>query len=272
MSKKPLLSIITVNLNNLEGLKKTMTSVLEQTWKEFEFIIIDGGSTDGSEEFILKNGDKINYWVSEPDRGVYNAMNKGIKRATGKYVLFLNSGDEFCNSDVLTQIANSISGGKDIYYGNVYLINKDESELLEFPEQLSFGFFCISTITHQATFIKRSLFDDIFYYNENYKLVSDWEFFIFAICKENSSYEHLGIPVCNYDTNGLTSREANIQLMNKERREVLDKHFPLFMKDYMELFEARNKLGSQRVKDFSHLEKNPLAKRINSLMFRIFAR
>lgn len=272
MDRKPQISIITINLNNREGLIRTILSVVGQSWKDFEFIVIDGGSNDGSEDFLKRNDNRLDYWVSEEDKGIYHAMNKGIKKATGRYVLFLNSGDEFCNSSVLSEISKFISGEKDIYYGDVYLINKDEKELLELPEELSFGFFCISTITHQAAFIRRSLFDEIFYYNENYKLVSDWEFFIVAICKENCSYAHLGFPVCNYDTNGLTSGEANILLMNKERRDVLDKHFLLFMKDYKELFEARSKLGSQRITNFLNLEKNPLAKRISSLMFRIFAK
>jgi len=101
MSKGPILSIITVNLNDVEGLKKTMTSVLEQTWQEFEYIVIDGGSTDGSKEYIESFSDKISVWVSEPDAGIYNGMNKGIKVANGEYLLFLNSGDHLFDNRVL---------------------------------------------------------------------------------------------------------------------------------------------------------------------------
>lgn len=82
------LSIITINYNNLEGLKKTVESVVNQTWQEFEYIVIDGGSTDGSATYLESQNDKITYWVSEPDKGIYSAMNKGIAKATGEYLLF----------------------------------------------------------------------------------------------------------------------------------------------------------------------------------------
>ena len=88
MPKKPLISIITVNINDFNGLVRTMTSVFEQTYKEHEYIVIDGGSTDGSKEYIESHNDKIDFWISEQDSGIYNAMNKGIKAATGEYLLF----------------------------------------------------------------------------------------------------------------------------------------------------------------------------------------
>ena len=87
------LSIITINYNNLEGLKRTVESVINQTSKEFEYIVIDGGSNDGSGAYIESKSEHIDYWVSEPDKGIYNAMNKGIAKASGEYLLFLNSGD-----------------------------------------------------------------------------------------------------------------------------------------------------------------------------------
>ena len=95
------LTIITINYNNLEGLKRTVESVINQTWQEFEYIIIDGGSSDGSAEYIESQSGNIDYWVSEPDKGIYNAMNKGIVIATGEYLLFLNSGDHLLNNEGL---------------------------------------------------------------------------------------------------------------------------------------------------------------------------
>ena len=99
-------SIITINYNNRDGLEMTINSVLEQTYKDFEYIIIDGGSTDGSLEVIKKHAAQIDYWVSEPDNGIYNAMNKGIRKATGDYLNFMNSGDTYHTSSVLGDIAN----------------------------------------------------------------------------------------------------------------------------------------------------------------------
>src|SRR5690606_20733259 len=101
MLKPPLLTIITINLNNLEGLKTTIESVLSQTWQEFEYIVIDGGSTDGGKEYIESQKTHLNYWVSEPDKGIYNAMNKGILKSSGKYLLFLNSGDHLYDNQSL---------------------------------------------------------------------------------------------------------------------------------------------------------------------------
>src|SRR5215213_3812369 len=97
----PQFSIISINLNNAEGLQKTFDSVFNQTFTDFEYIIIDGGSSDGSEEIIKENADKFSYWVSEKDDGIYDAMNKGIAKATGDYLLFLNSGDHLLDSSIL---------------------------------------------------------------------------------------------------------------------------------------------------------------------------
>ena len=97
-------SIITVNYNNKEGLRKTIESVVRQTYRDFEFIVIDGGSTDGSTDILKEYDEQINYWVSEKDSGIYNAMNKGIKKSIGDYLIFMNSGDCFYQNDVLETV------------------------------------------------------------------------------------------------------------------------------------------------------------------------
>ena len=102
------ISIITVNYNDREGLKKTIESVINQTWQDFEFIIIDGGSTDGSREVIEQYKDKIDYWISEPDKGIYNAMNKGIKAASGEFLLFLNSGDRLIDKNITEKVISKL--------------------------------------------------------------------------------------------------------------------------------------------------------------------
>ena len=114
---KPNLSIITINRNNAAGLRKTIESVVSQTYTDFDYIIIDGASTDESVDVIKEYADRITYWVSEPDTGIYNAMNKGILKANGEYCLFLNSGDWLYDNDVLNDVF-SISPTEDIVYGN----------------------------------------------------------------------------------------------------------------------------------------------------------
>ncbi|WP_373940767.1 glycosyltransferase [Polaribacter sejongensis] len=122
------ITIITINYNNLLGLKKTMQSVFDQTYKDVEYVIIDGGSTDGSKEYILDNAEKLAYWVSEPDNGIYNAMNKGIAKATGEYLLFLNSGDFLCDNYVLSKFSLELKDA-DIYYGNLIKVRQNGSFL-----------------------------------------------------------------------------------------------------------------------------------------------
>src|SRR5690606_3965772 len=126
MAANPLISIITVNLNNLEGLKRTMASVFNQTYQNFEYLIIDGGSSDGSKEYIEANADKISYWVSEPDKGIYNGMNKGIKKARGEYLLFLNSGDHFVEQKVLEDNHHFLNDSPIIYFDVLVRYKGDE--------------------------------------------------------------------------------------------------------------------------------------------------
>lgn len=271
MNDNLLISIISVNLNDLEGLKRTFNSVFNQSWQEFEFVVIDGSSTDGSKELIEKQGDKIDRWISEPDNGVYHAMNKGIRMASGKYLLFLNSGDSICNENVLFNVSEVLKSELDIYYGDVFLEGSaQEKELLTFPDELSFSFFCNSTITHQAVFIKSSLFEELSFYNENFKLVSDWEFLICALCKYNVSYFHMNFPVVNYNIEGMSGAK-NEKLLYAEREMVLNTQFPLFMKDYTELIKVRQILESERFQAFKETETKPLARKINSLLFKLYS-
>ena len=135
------ISIITINYNDKVGLKKTIESVINQTWRDFEFIVIDGGSTDGGKEILEQNSDKIDYWVSESDNGIFNAMNKGIKVATGDYLLFLNSGDWFYSSNVISDVEKIIDGSVDIYYGNAVFKFEKKDKIVEYDERISFEFF-----------------------------------------------------------------------------------------------------------------------------------
>ena len=135
------ISIITINYNDKIGLDKTINSIVNQMYTDFEFLIIDGGSTDGSTAVIEQNASKINYWISEKDSGVYNAQNKGIKAATGEFVIFMNSGDTFVDNHVLANVAGDLTNEFDIYYGDNYKIKADRSKRLKtYSEKLTFSF------------------------------------------------------------------------------------------------------------------------------------
>jgi len=253
MQKNAKISIVTINYNNSIGLKKTIESVVNQTWKNFEYIIIDGGSTSEDVDIIKSYENQINYWVSEPDKGIYNAMNKGIKKATGDFIIFMNSGDNFTNLSVLEEVQSKLTYDFDIYYGDYYRIKSNSKRRKTFPESLTFSFFYSGSLAHPATFFRRTLFDEIFFYNESYRIVSDWEFFIYAICYKNVKYHYLKSAISDFDFTGISSNPKFKELENQERKDVLKKYFPLFIEDY----EKNIILKSKRFQQILHIQKFP---------------
>ena len=171
------LSIITINFNNLSGLKRTVESVVNQNFREFEYIIIDGGSTDGSAEYLAEMKEHFTYYVSEPDSGIYNAMNKGVRATNGYYLLFLNSGDCLANSTVLEnvlteiEIVNRQTDKLNIFLGGTKENGKEHC--LNPPETVTLYHLFKMALPHQAMFIPKNLAVK-FPFNEEYKVVSDW--------------------------------------------------------------------------------------------------
>jgi glycosyltransferase involved in cell wall biosynthesis len=264
------LSIITINFNNATELIKTINSVIIQTWKEFEFIIIDGGSTDGSVEIIKQNQDQLTYWVSEPDHGIFHAMNKGIAKANGEYLLMLNSGDFLCDKDVLSQIFSSIINEEDILAGDVYrAVSGQVFDKSYFPNTLTFSFLRSGTLSHQAAFIKRKLHDVVGLYDEDLKFASDWKFFILAICKYNATYRHLHLFTTTCDANGLTCDPGNFIAMKQENNQVLKQYFPAFLDDYKRFDSLQNKGFKKHFLKFSPLIKLTLKKYYKGFANRI---
>ena len=214
------LSIITVNLNNATGLLKTIGSVVSQTWQEFEYIIIDGASTDGSKELIDQYANQQINFISEPDTGVFNAMNKGIRMAKGEYLLFLNSGDFLVDKDVLKKVFMT-KYTEDILCGSCLV--SDKGKLIfttNPPETFQLSHFYKATIAHQATFIKRSLFEHFGYYREDLKFMSDWEFWIRIIILGLATTKKLNIVVSNYNLDGISSDKSNTVLAQVECEKV----------------------------------------------------
>jgi glycosyltransferase involved in cell wall biosynthesis len=190
MDKTPLISVITINFNDRVGLERTFESVFNQTFQDFEYIVIDGGSNDGSKELIEENTGKISYWISEPDKGIYNAMNKGISAAKGDYLLFLNSGDILYKNDVLKSCETYLCN-EDIISGNLSFVENERNWLGKTPETLSFYRFFTDTLYHPCSFIKKTAFDTFGWYDEEYKICSDWKWFLLAICKKKATYNHI---------------------------------------------------------------------------------
>lgn len=214
-------SIITINYNDKSGLRRTIESVASQTYVDYEYIIIDGGSTDGSVDVIKEFASDIDCWVSEKDRGIYHAMNKGVLQAHGDYCLFLNSGDAFYDKSVLEHIAEKglkedIIVGKLVSFTNDYLFNP--------PSRLISLYYLYSgTVPHQSSFIKTDLLRQ-YPYDEQLKIVSDWKFFVQAIVLHNCSVRFIDEIIARFDTNGVST--TNPDKMWKEKELVLAELFP----------------------------------------------
>jgi glycosyltransferase involved in cell wall biosynthesis len=225
------LSIITINFNNKEDLRKTIESVISQTFTDYEYIVVDGGSTDGSVDIIKQHADKITYWVSEPDKGIYNAMNKGICWAKGEYCQFLNSGDALFSETVLETVFRT-EYSEDIITGNVIetypgkkLLRKGRIYAREQEgKSLTVFDWFLGGISHQATFIRKKLLEKYGLYDENYKIIADWKFFIQTIGLDGVAVKYIDMPIAYYDMNGISN--VNTALILKERKEILKSLLP----------------------------------------------
>lgn len=226
------LSIITVNLNNKSGLQKTIDSVISQTYKDFEWIIIDGGSTDGSKELIKKYSQYITYWVSEPDKGIYNAMNKGIVKAKGEYLLFLNSGDYLINTNIIEQ-AFPFMNNADFVYGSLQLVNRDgDIKIWDIPiDSVTGEFFLNDTMPHPATFIKKEKLLQYGGYDESYKIAADWKFFMDAILFGNSSLKKMPFVVSVFSEDGISSTQLT-QVKSERQRGIEQSWSNILIDDY----------------------------------------
>lgn len=220
-----ILSIITINRNNAIGLEKTIRSVSCQTFTDFEYIIIDGKSTDGSIECITENSKFITNWLSESDTGIYNAMNKGLMKASGKYCLFLNSGDVLHSSNVLENFFLH-KFDQDIVYGDLSYTKNDMNEgVCVYPDVIDFDYLYHFSLPHPATVIKRSLLQKQGGYNEQLKYVSDWVFFIDAIFLYNCSYKHIPVILSDFDIDGVSNSHSHQEAISVERKVYLDNKY-----------------------------------------------
>jgi len=219
-------SIITVVFNSKSALEKTIKSIKEQEYKDIEYIIVDGGSTNGTVDIIKKYEKFISAWVSEPDKGIYDAMNKGLKKATGDYVWFLNAGDEIYSPDTLNYI-NSIKGNADAYYGEVEYIDEEGKNMgtrtLKKPpdsliwEDMDKGM----VVSHQSIIVKR---DKAVYYNLDYKYCSDIDWMIRTL-KNCWTIKNLNRILSKFLIGGYSKK--NIIESNRERFKILRNHFSL---------------------------------------------
>ena len=234
------LSLITINRNNASGIEKTLQSVASQTYKEFEYIVIDGASTDGSVEVIKKYELEFTHlkWVSEPDLGIYNAMNKGIRMASGEYIQILNSADCLAASNVMERmlVALEKANKPSIFYGNMVKCFPDGRRLVDKGfaghEITMLGMF-LGTLNHNPAYIRRDLFEKYGYYDEDLKIVSDWKWYMQAIILGGENPQYVDIDVTLFDMTGVSENADNKELIRQERQRVLEELIPsCYLLDY----------------------------------------
>lgn len=256
-------SIITINYNNGEGLRSTIESVIRQSCNDYEFIIIDGGSSDDSTNVIKEHAKHITYWVSEKDNGVYHAMNKGVAAAKGDYCIFMNSGDSFHSPDILNDVAEYT---EDIICGRVIKGNSQESSG-HHKSTISLVDLMRGSLPHQAMFIKRELLVN-HPYDERYKILSDWKFCIEALIFDNNSFRNINTIVADYDTSGISTNSNG--LLPKERGLILKELFPeRILVDYQRLTPVDDELLDISIKLTKTVSPRKVVKRLAYFLLRL---
>lgn len=262
------LSIITINFNNKLGLQKTIESVINQTSKEFEFIVIDGNSIDGSKELISHNQSNFTYSVSESDTGIYQAMNKGILKASGEYLLFLNSGDCFNNKEVVSLLSNQLNDN-DVISGDINICQDNKWKIVKSQDAITIDYFLSISLFHQATFIKKELFIKRGLYDESFKLCGDYEFFIRTLIKQNATYKHIPVLISDFYADGMSNDKNYNEINIKEREIAWRKHFSKLVYSHFETSKKiRNSKEIKWGKRFFRFF--PFAKSIDKLLSKIW--
>lgn len=230
------ISIITINFNNRDGLKKTIESVVNQTYNNIQYVVVDGGSIDGSVDVIKEYADKIDYWVSEPDKGIYNAMNKGIDVAKGDYCLFLNSGD-YLHSDATIENVVETKLCDDVIMGLVKYVPSGRIGYTSIKTPITLlDFYKGAPVPHPATFIRKEILLQ-HCYDENLKIVSDWKFFLQCIIIDQCSYKILDFVITDFLEGGICSNRSVAEV---ERQKCFEELLPLGIRlDYVRFLNGQ---------------------------------
>ncbi|QNM86258.1 glycosyltransferase [Polaribacter pectinis] len=244
-----LLSIITINYNDFSGLKKTVESVIKQTYSNFEYVVIDGGSTDESYKYLQEKKDSFSHLVSEKDAGIYNAMNKGIRAAKGEYLLFLNSGDVLNGVSALKDFIESPLFLGDIVYGDYKFLEGEK----KYPDNLTPLHFFKSSLPHQSSLIKKELFDIYGYYDEGFKIVSDKAFYIKCFLSNKVVFTHINQKLSIVDLNGISNSSEYQKKVVEENNIILKNYFGVFYEDYKNMIKLSAKYKTLESKTFKSL-------------------
>ena len=218
-------TIITVCFNEAAGIRRTCESILGQTHQDFEWIVIDGGSMDGTLAVLHDFRGRITHLVSEADEGIYDAMNKGLALTSGQYLLFMNGGDAFAADDILEQVA--AAPATDLIFGDLYF-NEVGGERQSFPDQIDAGYLLKGMIPHQACFYRRELFGRFGVFDTSYRIAGDYDLFVRLLEVGQVSYHHIPAPLAVFDRSGISSDRRYRALRKRENHRVRKTYFPRY--------------------------------------------
>jgi len=257
----PRLSIITINFNDLSGLKKTVESVLEQTFQDYEYIIIDGASTDGSREFIEEKQHQFAYWISEEDSGIYSAFNKGIRKAKGDFLLFLNSGDRLTQASALNDFVHHEKFGGDIIYGDY----KFKEGAKVYADELSPIYLMRTSLPHQSTFFKKEVFEQMGNYDETYTMGGDRAFFIKCLLSQQFKFTHVNYFLTRFDLEGISNNKEYQRRKKEEDDRMFREYFGVHYEDYKKQLALEQELKQTKKRTIEGI-----AKRINQKIQKLW--
>lgn len=212
------ITIIMAVYNRVNKVEQAISSVVNQSYRNIEFIIIDGGSTDGTVDIIKKYEDKIAYWISEPDKGIYDAFSKGVKIATGDYIEFIGSDDSFYSNDVIEKIVNQIEVDTDIIAGTEYTVNGDKclEKLLRNESVRDKNTYIGGMSPHAAMFARRELFNK-YPFDTSYKIAGDYKFFLQCYIDSSITFKFVDTPVAYFENGGVSNSARDIARKEDDR-------------------------------------------------------
>jgi glycosyltransferase involved in cell wall biosynthesis len=264
----PAVTIVTVNLNQRDGLARTLDSIRRQTFADREVVVVDGGSKDGSVELLRENpGGVVTDWVSEKDAGIYDAMNKGIRRAKGTYVLFLNGGDAFAADDALEKVLAAGENVEDVVYADVLIEARDGAiRRWSTPDVLDLDYFMVTTLPHQATLFRRDLFERVGLHDPSFRICADFEFLLRAIVVRGASTRHVGIPLAVQVDGGISSSPEAFARLREERKRAKETALSPVLRAHWEAYlTAKRGVLHQAIRNGFR----PLARRMRSWSRRL---
>lgn len=240
---KAKLSIITICYNDRAALERTLASVHAQTFRDFEHIVVDGGSTDGTVELIEQNKDRITKWVSEQDGGIYDAQNKGWRMADTEFVQFLNAGDLLAGPTVLEQVMPQLTASTGIAYGDADLIGTQGMIGKKVhPARITSAYLMRETVAHQSQFIRKALLEKVGGYDTHYRIAADYAFLARACWEFSVVPQYLAVTVCAFDMEGLSSRPDQKEASAGERKDIQRRYAPAFWYRVYHAYAAFNRL------------------------------